>query len=186
MIWLESLTPKRRFTADSKRSPSCEATESTPPDDQQRPGFPEPERRKAARHRKAGDKAADSPRPGLFGADARPEFRAADAAAGEIAAAIGHPHDDQHEHQRGKALDRIEAQQHRRHLGHGGIEKSRRAPVRLRRRDQRDRTKPTPAPRARHRSAPSRGKARPRRVRRRPTRSRACRATRPTTISHST
>ena len=42
--------------------------------------------------------------PGLLRADARPEFRAADAAAGEIAADIGHPDHQQHEHQRRKAL----------------------------------------------------------------------------------
>src|SRR5882724_1581701 len=65
--------------------------------DQQRDGPAEVERRKSAGHGEAGGKTAHRPGPGLLGTDTRPEFRAADAAASEIAAAIGDPDDEQHE-----------------------------------------------------------------------------------------
>src|SRR6476620_464626 len=91
---------------------------------QERTGFPEIEHGKDAGHREACDKTADGACPGLFGADARPEFRAANAAAGEIAAAISHPDDQQYEDQRDEAFDGIEAQQHRSDLGDTRIEES--------------------------------------------------------------
>src|SRR5882762_10342261 len=42
MIWLESLTPKRRFTADSNRSPNWEAIERTAPSSSNGPVLPRP------------------------------------------------------------------------------------------------------------------------------------------------
>ena len=109
MIWLESFTPKRRFTADSKRSPSCETIDSTAAEQQQRYDLAEAERGKAGRDHEACGKAADGAGPGLVRTDPRPQFRAADAAAGEIAADIGDPHHQQHEHQRGQAHRRVDA-----------------------------------------------------------------------------
>ena len=142
MIWLESFTPKRRFTADLKRSPSCETTESTPLSISSGPVLPEIEHGKAAGHREACDKAADGASPRSFGADARPEFRPANAAAGEIAAAISHPDDQQHEDQRDEAFDGIEAQQHRSDLAPPPHRKIRSRPSCAARREQDHRHKP--------------------------------------------
>ena len=70
---------------------------------QQRRGFSETERRKAARLSQGSRKTANGAGPGLLRADARPEFRPADAAAGKIAADIGHPDHQQHKDERNKA-----------------------------------------------------------------------------------
>src|SRR5258708_37044447 len=72
-------------------------------DEQQRPGFAEAKRGKAHGDDKACRKAADGARPGLLRADARPQFWSADAAAGKVAADIGDPHHQQHEHQSDEA-----------------------------------------------------------------------------------
>ena len=128
MMWLESLTPKRRFTADSKRSPSCETTESAAPSSSSGPALPRPNAANPAATTEARGKAADRAGPGLLRADPRPQLWPADAAAGEIAADIGHPHDQQDEHQRDESLGLIEAHQHRCDLGRRGIDKSRRSP----------------------------------------------------------
>ena len=92
------------------------------------PVWPRPKRRKAGGDRKARDKTADRPRPGLLGTDPRPEFWSADAAAGEIAADIGHPHHQQDQHQRGKAVRSDRGAPAPTQPCGGGIGKSRRRP----------------------------------------------------------
>ena len=123
-----SFTPKRRLTADSNRSPNCETTERTALSINNGPVLPRPN---AAKRQPPPDwrQNPGGARPGLLRADLRPEFRPANAAAGEIAAAIGHPHDQQYEYQCGETLDGVEAHQHRGDFRRRRIEKSRRNPV---------------------------------------------------------
>ena len=84
MMWLESLTPNRRFTADSKRSPSWEATDSSRAQQQRGADLAEIEGCKSGGNQQACRKAADGAGPGLLRADPRPQFRSADAAPREI------------------------------------------------------------------------------------------------------
>ena len=85
----------------------------------------------------ATDTGAASDSAGVPSASVGCSSAAADAAPGEVTAAVGHPDDDQHEHQRRKPLDRIDTQQHRGDLGRCRIAKARRSPPSpLRRRPQ--------------------------------------------------
>src|SRR5262245_1400971 len=77
------------------------------PQPQERSYFSCARRCKYRRHHEAAKKAANSARPGLFRADPGPEFWAADAAAGKVAADIGRPDQQQHEEQRGESVDGI-------------------------------------------------------------------------------
>ena len=112
--------------------------ESAAPSNQQGARSAQTEHRKSRGDNKAGGKTADGAGPGLLGTDPRPELRSADAAAGEIAADIGHPHHQQDQDQRDKSPELIEAHQHRCDLGRGRIAKSRRGPAAPLRREQRN------------------------------------------------
>src|SRR3954465_2274482 len=58
-------------------------------------GLAEAERHKPRRNDQARPQAADRARPGLLRADTWPEFRSADATAGEVTADVGDPHHQQ-------------------------------------------------------------------------------------------
>ncbi len=102
MMWLESLTPNRRFTANSKRSPSWEATESDRAEQENRTGSSETGSGKCRSDREARHETADRAGPGLFRTDPRPEFRPADAAARKVAANVGDPYHQKDQNQRDK------------------------------------------------------------------------------------
>ena len=91
-----SLTPARRFTQLSNRSPSCAATATA------RPATGTASRARTCRDRgqpadqRRRHDAADQARPGLVRADRRRQLRPADRAAGEIGADVGRPGDDHH------------------------------------------------------------------------------------------
>src|SRR6185437_1008030 len=92
-------------------------------------GHAETERGKPRGNDQARGKAAERAGPGLPGTDARPEFRAANAAAGKITADIGPPYQQQDHQQRRKSPGLVEADQDRCHLRGGGIAKSSHGPT---------------------------------------------------------
>ena len=93
---LASLTPKRRLTADSSRSPSCEQTAIPRLSRPIQPGSSRPRGRSRSPVSAREGEAADRAGPGLAGADPRPQLGAADAAADEVGADVGRD-DDQHQ-----------------------------------------------------------------------------------------
>ena len=182
------MTPNRRLTADSKRSPSWETTDRTAPNSQQRPGLADDRTAaNAGRDDQLPAKPPIAPDQVFFGLTARPQLRAADGAAGEIAADVGHPDDQQNENQRGKAVARIEPHQHRGELRRSRIEKSGRDPAATLRRKHRDDDE-TDAEHDQRSIEPARDQAEPGdgQRRRRPARVTRISRARPTTISHST
>ena len=89
--WLESLAPKRRFTALSTRSPNWQASASTMLTSASfRPSVPRaPGEGKADKGRR--ERADDKPAPGLFGRDAGGELGPADQAPRRISGRVGGP-----------------------------------------------------------------------------------------------
>src|SRR5690348_15311309 len=67
MMWLESLTPKRRFTADSKRSPSWEITDRNAAKASKGPVFPAPAAENTAATAKLPEKPPMAPAQVFFG-----------------------------------------------------------------------------------------------------------------------
>ena len=175
------MTPKRRFRADSPRSPSwlsTDATAETSTTIAKLTGRRRRTCRRRARRRRRpatpATSAAEKPGPGLLGADPRPQLRPAEAPAGEIGRDVGrpdhreHPQDADEPEARMLAHERRHERDHRR-VGEAGGGPSRgrassgRAPRRRRARRRRSppqsaarrrRTRSPPGRRARRRARP--------------------------------
>ena len=93
MIAPESLAPKRRFTHDSSKSPTTEASATSNAADEQRQGH-----------------TAGEPRPGFPRADRRRQFRTADRPSGKISADIGCPDDGEQPEDRRRAVGHPDSQ----------------------------------------------------------------------------